>query len=358
VVVHDTRDHIAGNAHTERDRSGVMIHQYGPHIFHTGSRAVWEYVCRHTVLMPFTLRVRSTARGSVYSLPVNLATINQAFHVTLTPDEARARVEADRVPCEQPANFEEAALASIGPTLYELLFRGYTLKQWGRDPRELPASVFRRLPIRFTYDDNYFDHTWQGIPKDGYTAMVASILEHPQIQVKLGAPYPRHAGYDHTIWTGPLDAWFDHRFGRLGYRTLSFLRTVSATDLQGCPVMNYPDENVPWTRITEHKHFAPWERHDYSVGLVEFSREAGADDEPYYPIRLADDESTFDAYQRAARTEPGVTFAGRLGTYRYLDMDVAIAEALTAAAAIKSAAAAHQPIPPFAYQENHEHAHR
>lgn len=333
VVIHETRDHIAGNCHTARHReTGVMVHQYGPHIFHTDRPDVWQYVNRWADMVPFTLRVKATTRDEVMPLPVNLATINQIYRAAMNPKEAFARVQADLIPCAQPANFEEAALAAIGPTIYGRLFKGYTEKQWGRPAVELPASVFRRLPIRFTYDDNYFTHPWQAIPRDGYTAMVERIVDHPNIHIELQSPYPKDShDYDHTVWTGPVDGWFDYQFGRLGYRTLNLLPVYHGDVFQGCPLMNYPDPDVPWTRITEHRFFAPWEKPSASIVTIESAREAEPDDEPFYPVRLAGDHQLLDRYQQAAAEQDDVTFAGRLGTYRYLDMDVTIAEALTTA---------------------------
>lgn len=335
VVVFESRDHVAGNAHTERDPdTGVMIHRYGPHIFHTGNERVWSYVNRFGTMMPYNHRVRTTVGGRVYLLPVNLLTINQLFDTAFGPDEARAFI-ADRADSSigEPRNFEEQALKFMGRKLYEAFFLGYTRKQWGLEPTEIPAAVLKRLPLRFSYEDSYFNHPHQAIPRDGYTAIVASILDRPGIEVRLSTPYTEadRADFDHSIWTGPLDAWFGFRHGRLGYRTLDFEEIRADGDHLGCAVMNYGDLDVPHTRIAEHKHFAPWEEHAQTVCFRETSRLAGVDDIPYYPIRLAQDKSLLSSYVEAARAESGVTFLGRLGTYRYLDMDVTIAEALAAA---------------------------
>jgi UDP-galactopyranose mutase len=332
ITVVDARSHIAGNCHTERDpATGVMVHIYGPHIFHTDDVEVWDYVNRFETFLPYKNRVKTTSRGAVYSLPVNLHTINQFFGKTLRPDEARVFLESQAdASIAEPRNFEEQALRFVGRSLYEAFFKGYTLKQWGRDPTALPASILKRLPVRFNYDDNYFSHRFQGMPENGYTAMVARMLDHPGITVQLATPVTRvvTGRYDHVFYSGPIDGWFDYRLGRLGYRTLDFERFTHWGDWQGCAVMNYGDVDVPWTRITEHKHFSPWESHDGSVIYREFSRECQPGDIPYYPIRQVNEKRMLQDYVALAREERNVTFVGRLGTYRYLDMDVTIREAL------------------------------
>ncbi len=348
----DSRPHVAGNSHTERDvDTGVMMHVYGPHIFHTDDEDVWDYVNRFADFLPFRNRVKTTAQGRVYSLPINLLTINQFFGTTLRPDEARAFIDnkAD-ASITDPQTFEEQALRFVGPELYEAFFKGYTEKQWGCSPTELPASILKRLPVRFNYDDNYFFHRFQGMPREGYTAMVAAILDHPRITVDLETPYhpdmARNA--DHVFWSGPLDGYFDYRLGRLGYRTLDFERFSDRGDYQGCAVMNYGDRDVPYTRITEHKHFSPWESHEGTVCYREFSREAEPGDTPYYPIRLVQEKALLEQYVDLARATPDVTFVGRLGTYRYLDMDVTIREALDTARTFATYQANGAAMPAFA----------
>lgn len=349
AVVFDIRDHVAGNCHTERDPdTGVLIHKYGPHIFHTGDERVWAYVNKFATMMPYNHRVRTTVGGRVYPLPVNLQTINQLFETALRPDEARAFIAAQADSSIGEANnFEEQALKVMGRRLYETFFLGYTRKQWGLEPTEIPASVLKRLPLRFDYHDSYFNHPHQAIPKSGYTDLVAAILDHPRIEVRLSSPFSTsdRGEFDHSIWTGPLDEWFGHRFGRLGYRTLEFEEIRAQGDYLGCAVMNYGDLDVPYTRIAEHKHFAPWEEHERTVCSRESSRLAGDGDVLCYPIRLAHDKVLLSRYLTAARAETGVTFLGRLGTYRYLDMDVTLAEALAAADGILHALASGDPIP-------------
>ena len=337
-VVLDERRHIAGNCHTERDAAtGIMLHRYGPHIFHTADREVWDYVNRFGRMMPYVNRVKALSGGAVYSLPVNLHTINQFFGTTMNPAEARAFVAAQaRRDITDPANFEEQALSMVGDALYRAFFRGYTRKQWGLDPTELPASILKRLPLRFNYDDNYFSHPFQGMPAEGYTAIVAGILDHPGIELRLGCRFEEAGGdFAHVFYTGPLDRYFGYRLGRLGYRTLDFEEIRAEGDFQGTAVLNYCDEDVPFTRISEHKHFSPWEAAQFegTVCFREYSRLGGAEDIPYYPIRLVGEKSMLSDYVALARQAPGISFLGRLGTYRYLDMDVTIREAMDAATA-------------------------
>ncbi len=337
VTVFDTRAHVAGNCHTERDaKSGVLLHVYGPHIFHTDDEEVWTLVNRYMPFKPYVNRVKATTGGRVYSLPINLLTINQFFGKTFSPSEARAFIEsrADRSITE-PQSFEEQALRFIGRELYEAFFKGYTLKQWDVDPKRLPASILKRLPVRFNYDDNYFFHRFQGMPEDGYTTMVQRMLDHPNISVHLGEALAATDAkrFDHVYWSGPLDGYFGFDEGRLPYRTLDFERFEGEGDVQGCAVMNYTDASVPYTRITEHKHFAPWESNAHSVCYREFSRACRPGDIPYYPVHLTEGDLLLQRYQARANAERGVTFVGRLGTYRYMDMDVTIRAALDVARA-------------------------
>lgn len=351
VEIVDSRAHVAGNCHTERDpATGVMVHVYGPHIFHTDDTEVWDYVNGFQPFMPYKNRVKTTSGGQVYSLPVNLHTINQFFGKTFRPDEARAFIEAQAdTSITDPKTFEEQALRFVGRDLYEAFFKGYTQKQWGCSPTDLPASILKRLPVRFNYEDNYFFHAYQGMPENGYTAMVENILDHPDITVSLETSFRRDLkdGFAHVFYSGPLDEYFDCDFGRLGYRTLDFERFSYEGDYQGCAVMNYGDASVPYTRITEHKHFSPWEEHTGSVCYREFARACGADDIPYYPIRLVEEKAQLAGYVALAEKEPDVTFVGRLGTYRYLDMDVTIREALDSARLFLACRQENRPMPAF-----------
>ena len=335
VTIVDARNHVAGNCHCERDAdTGVMVHIYGPHIFHTDDEEVWNYVNNYTTFMPYKNRVKTISGGAVYSLPINLHTINQFFHATMNPAEAKTFLESKaNTSITDPKTFEDQALRFVGQDLYEAFFKGYTQKQWGVHPTELPASILKRLPVRFNYDDNYFFHKFQGMPENGYTVLVEAILDHPNITVHLNTRFSREQAseYDHVFYSGPLDGWYDYDIGRLGYRTLDFERFTHQGDYQGCAVMNYGEVEVPWTRITEHKHFSPWENYEGSVLYREFSRLCGPDDIPYYPIRLMEEQELLKQYVARADTQTGVTFVGRLATYRYLDMDVTIREALNTA---------------------------
>lgn len=335
VKVFDSRSHVAGNCHTERDAdTGVMVHRYGPHIFHTDKERVWAYLNRYTRFMPYTNRVKTTAQGRVFTLPINLLTINQFFGKTFSPTEAKAFIESKAdLSIKEPQNFEEQALRFVGQELYEAFFKGYTEKQWGCHPTQLPASILKRLPVRFNYDDNYFNHPHQGMPEHGYTAIVEQILDHPLIEVTLNRVFlkSQSGDYQHVFYSGPIDAWFDYELGRLGYRTLDFKEIRAEGDFQGCAVMNYGDTDVPYTRISEHKYFSPWESHENTVCFEEYSRECGPNDIPYYPIRLVEEKTMLTQYVQRAEQEANISFIGRLGTYRYLDMDVTIAEALSTA---------------------------
>jgi UDP-galactopyranose mutase len=351
ISVFDTRNHIAGNCYSERDAStGVMVHKYGPHIFHTDNEVVWNYVNQFSEFKPYVNRVKTTSQGRVFSLPINLHTINQYFDKTLNPKEAKKFIDdlSDQTITE-PNSFEEQALKFVGKDLYEAFFKGYTLKQWGVDPKNLPASILKRLPVRFNYDDNYFNHKYQGMPVEGYTPIVEKLLDHENITVHLETKFNRAGAtdFDHIFYTGPIDGWFDYEYGRLGYRTLDFVKEQHSGDYQGCAVMNYGDLDVPYTRISEHKHFSPWEQHDQTLIFKEYSRECKEDDIPYYPIRLVEEKEMLATYINVAKKETKVSFLGRLGTYRYLDMDVTIAEALAAFKATKDAIQNADRIPVF-----------
>jgi UDP-galactopyranose mutase len=351
VLIVDERTHVAGNCHCVRDtQTGIMTHVYGPHIFHTANEEVWTYIQKFGVMKPYNHRVQAVSGGRVFSLPVNLLTINQFFNRVMNPDEARAFIASKASRIDTPANFEEQAMSMIGPELYHAFFRGYTRKQWGVDPTQLPASILKRLPLRFNYDDSYFAHPHQAIPENGYTEIVARILEHGNIETRLGARFEElDESFAHVIYSGPIDRYFQFEFGRLGYRTLDFETIRAKGDFQGTAVLNYCDEDVPFTRITEHKHFAPWDSASYEETICyrEFSRFCRPDDIPYYPIRRTDEETMLRKYVARAQATQGVTFVGRLGSYRYLDMDVTIAEALHAARELQTCMRASKPIPAF-----------
>jgi UDP-galactopyranose mutase len=341
VTILEERPHIAGNCHTERDApSGVMMHVYGPHIFNTNRRDVWEYVNRLVSFGPFVNRVKAQNSRGVFAMPINLHTINQFFGKTFNPAQAREFVASlgDRS-IGTPDNFEEQALKFLGRELYEAFFYGYTKKQWGCEPAELPASILKRLPVRFNYDDNYYNTAFQGIPREGYSEMVQRMLDHKKISVHLGTRFTPsdRRGFDYIFYTGPIDAFFGFKLGRLGYRTVTFERIDAMGDYQGNAVINYPEMEVKHTRIHEHKHFTPWEEHEPTVAFREFSKETSPTDTPYYPKRLAPDLKLLRGYGALAEQESGISFLGRLATYRYLNMDQVIGESLDFASAFAKA---------------------
>ena len=351
IHVIEERKHVAGNCHTERDpETGVMMHQYGPHIFNTNREDVWRYVQRYGVFHPFLNRVKASTNRGIFSFPINLHTINQFFGKHLNPNEAQIFVASlgDKS-IVNPQNFEEQALMLLGEQLYRAFFFGYTKKQWGCEPRELSASLLKRLPIRFSYDDNYYTATYQGMPHDGYTAIVERILQHPRIRVSLGCAFTSDLleRAQHVFYTGAIDRFFGLSSGRLSYRTIYFETLRGDGDFQGNPVINYPEMDVPYTRIHEHKHFAQWEKHARSTILIEHSKETGPVDVPYYPKRLKCDIEVLNSLVKRAEELRGVSFLGRLGTYRYLNMDQVIGEALDFAKITLRCLAAGAAIPTF-----------
>jgi len=333
INIWDERNHLGGNCHTERDAAtGIMAHQYGPHIFNTDKKDIWDFVNRFTEFRPYVHRVKAMSNGKIYSLPVNLHTINQFFNKTFSPAEAKAFLEtvADNTIAD-PQNFEEQALRFIGKDLYQAFFYGYTKKQWGCEPSELPASILKRIPVRFNFDDNYHNNIYTGIPVEGYTSVMQKMVDHSSVAITLNKkfnPEDDHSSYDHIFYTGPIDAFFNYEYGRLGYRTVTFEKSYAEGDYQGATQINYCDINIPYTRITEHKHFTPWETYDKTVFFTEYSKETTPGDIPYYPKRLAADKQILDQYRHAAQQQNKVSFLGRLATYRYMDMHHVIGEAL------------------------------
>ncbi len=333
IDIWDERDHAGGNCHTSRDaETDVMVHRYGPHIFNTDKKEIWDFVNSFGEFKPYVHRVKAMSKGKVYSLPVNLLTINQLFDKNFSPAEAKEFLaQLGDSSISNPQNFEEQALQFIGIELYKAFFYGYTKKQWGCEPTELPASILRRIPVRFNYDDNYHSNTYTGIPADGYSAIMQKMTDLPGIRITLNkkfVPGMDTSSYDHVFYTGPLDAYFNFEFGRLGYRTVTFEKHVAEGDHQGLAQMNYCDEEVPYTRVAEHKHFTPWEEHPKTIYFKEFSKETGPDDLPYYPKRLEADKILLKKYRELGSTLKGVSFLGRLATYRYMDMHHVIGEAI------------------------------
>lgn len=338
VVIVEQRSHTGGNSFSERDPdTDIEVHRYGPHIFHTSSEKVWNYVNRFTTFTDYMHRPYSVSGGEVYPLPISLATIGQFFRRHMGPDEARALIaeQAAELAGREPANLEEKAISLIGRPLYEAFIRGYTLKQWQTDPRDLPAAIITRLPVRYTLDNRYFSDPHQGIPADGYAAIFEKMLDNDNIHVLLDADWFELRSMVPEgmpiLYTGPIDRYFGYSEGRLGWRTCDFVRSIAPTgDYQGTAVMNYADEDVPHTRIVEYRHFYPERDYptDRSVIVHEYSRSAGPGDDPYYPVNTIADKTRYLAYKERAKQEPNVCFGGRLGTYRYLDMDQAIGAAL------------------------------
>jgi UDP-galactopyranose mutase len=346
VTVIDRREHLGGNAWSSVEPgTGIEVHRYGSHIFHTSNERVWEHVRRFSAFTDYWHRVYSTHAGTVYPLPINLGTLNQFFGTAMGPAQAQALVaeQAGEVDGATAANLEDKAVSLIGRPLYEAFIRDYTAKQWQTDPRDLPASVIARLPVRYTYDNRYFSDTYQGLPTHGYGPWFEAMASHPRIDVRLGTdffdagqPLSKAAarGQVPIVYTGPVDRYFDHHAGALGWRTLDLeTETLPVRDFQGTSVMNYADLDVPYTRIHEFRHFHP-EREDQhaqdrTVIMRETSRFAGPDDEPYYPVATAQDRARLAVYRELAADEPDVHFGGRLGSYLYLDMHMAIASALS-----------------------------
>ncbi|MCS3842108.1 UDP-galactopyranose mutase [Microbacterium sp. AK031] len=346
VTVIERRPHIGGNAYSEADpETGIEVHRYGAHLFHTSNATVWEYVNRFTTFTNYVHRVYTNHKSVVYPMPVNLGTINQFFQAAYSPDEARALIkeQAGEYDVKSAQNFEEKGIALVGRPLFEAFFRDYTAKQWQTDPHKLSGDIVSRLPVRYNYDNRYFSDTWEGLPADGYTAWLERMADHPNIEVKLDVdffdesqPLNRKAlvGQVPIVYTGPVDRYFDYAEGELSWRTLDFEREVlNIGDFQGTPVMNYPDMDVPFTRIHEFKHFHPERKDIYpddkTVIMREYSRFADKADEPYYPVNTPADREGLLSYRELQKGEKDVHFGGRLGTYQYLDMHMAIGSALT-----------------------------
>jgi UDP-galactopyranose mutase len=339
VLMLDRRSHLGGNAYSELDPdTGIEVHQYGAHLFHTSNTRVWEYVNRFTSFTGYQHKVFTNYRGQVYSMPINLATICSYAGRALTPDEARALVaeQAGEIDSAHARNLEEKGISLIGRPLYEAFIRGYTAKQWQTDPRDLPPEIINRLPVRYNFDNRYFNDTYEGLPTDGYTAWLTRMADSDNIEVRLDTDFfdlrDDLVGNVPIVFTGPVDQYFDYAAGDLSWRTIDFEYEVKPVgDFQGTSVMNYADEDVPYTRIIEPRHFHPERSYpdDKTVVMREFSRFAEKGDEPYYPVNTAEDRERLLTYRDLARKEDQVLFGGRLGTYKYLDMHMAIGSALS-----------------------------
>jgi UDP-galactopyranose mutase len=336
VLMIDKRPHIGGNVFTEAVE-GIQIHRYGAHIFHTSNKTVWEYVNRFASFNHYVNRPKVHYKNNLYSFPINLMTLYQIWGVK-TPEEARKKLEAVRIPNVSPQNLEEWVLSQVGEEIYEIFIKGYTQKQWGRHPSTLPAFIIKRLPIRLTFDDNYFDDCYQGIPIGGYTSMVKRMLEGATVET--GVDFLANREFwankaDTILFTGPIDAYFNSCYGPLEYRSLRFdTRVVDVPDYQGNAVINYTEAEIPHTRVIEHKHFEFGQPSEKTVVTWEYPHTWNKGDEPYYPVNDEKNQQLYKQYKTLAESETNVLFGGRLAEYRYYDMHHVIASALALAGKI------------------------
>lgn len=328
VLVVDKRPHIAGNAYDHYDDAGVLVHRYGPHIFHTNSREVFEYLSQFTEWRPYQHRVIASVDGQLVPMPINLDTINRLYGLQLTSQQLQGFFESVAEPRAAVRTSEDVIVSKVGRELYEKFFRNYTRKQWGLDPSELDATVTARVPVRTNRDDRYFSDTYQAMPRYGYTRLFERLLDHPNIKVMLNTSFREIEDcvpYREVIYTGPIDEFFDYRFGPLPYRSLEFrFETHDADQVQPVAVINHPNEHL-YTRVTEFKHLTG-QRHHKTTLVYEYPRAEG---DPYYPVPRPENADLYRRYQELARATPLVHFAGRLGTYKYYNMDQVVAQALT-----------------------------
>jgi len=331
VLLIDRRPHIGGNAYDEPNEAGILYHKYGPHIFHTNSEQVVDYLSQFTQWRPYEHRVRAIVRDKMVPIPINRTTLNELFGLDLKTDEEAADYLASRAePVDEIRTSEDVVINAVGQELYELFFRGYTRKQWGLDPSELDKQVTSRIPTRTNTDDRYFSDKFQAMPLEGYTKMFERMLDHPLIEKRLGTDFRElkdqaHELADHIIYTGPIDEYFDFRFGKLPYRSLKFdHQTLDKKWHQPVAVVNYPDEHVPYTRISEYKHLTG---QDAPVTTITYEYPS-AEGDPYYPIPRPENQELFKRYEALADQTEGVTFVGRLATYRYYNMDQIVGQAL------------------------------
>jgi len=337
VLIIDKRNHIGGNAFSYNDpETGIEVHKYGSHLFHTSNESVWNFINRFAIFSDYKHKVYSIHNQNVYTMPINLATISQFFGKYFSPEEAKKLIQLGAKKIE-PQNLEEKAISLIGLELYDAFIKGYTAKQWQTDPKLLPPEIISRLPVRFNFDNSYFDDTYQGLPINGYYDLLENMANHPKINIQLNTDYfevrSRIKEKQLLVYTGPLDAFFDFSAGRLSWRTLDFeIENLDTKDFQGTSVMNYSDESVPWTRIHEFRHFNPHKYKDINKTTImrEYSRFAtDVEDEPYYPVNTQADKELVRHYRSLASECKNVLFGGRLGTYQYLDMHMAIASAFS-----------------------------
>jgi len=341
VQIIDKNDHIGGHSYSYKDEeTGVEIHKYGPHIFHTVYEDVYEFVSRFTKFNNYVNRVKAIHKNSVYSLPINLHTINQFFDKAFSPTEAEQFIKSKQVRFDQITNFKETVLSSIGEELYKAFFEEYTRKQWGVEPEEIVVSTAKRLPVRYNYNDNYFNDKYQGIPVNGYGSLFENMLDHKNITTTLNTNFGDlknnwQKDYNYLVYTGAVDDYFEYQFGTLPYRSLKFERIVSE-EIQGNAVINYPDANVPFTRIHEHKYFTPEKEFHKSVGFKENSFQTDNTSRPFYPIENESSLKLYSKYKKMAEKEPNILFIGRLAQFKYFNMDQTTKSAIDAFQKFKS----------------------
>jgi UDP-galactopyranose mutase len=329
----DKRNHIGGNCYTYTDsESQVEVHKYGPHIFHTNSKEIWDFINRFTKFNYFINRIKASYNGRIYSLPINLHTINQYYDKTFSPKEAQYFIEGIRHRDISVTNFEEFILNQLGQDLYEAFYKYYTIKQWETDPKNIPIATAKRLPIRFNYNDNYFNDIYQGIPIDGYTKIFERMLDIKGIKVILNSDFQEYEdnwrnSYKKLIYTGSIDEYFDYKYGALPYRTVTF-REIRDTDIIGISTINFTDMSVPYTRIHEHKWYTPEKKFEKSIGFEEYSHSTDSRKEPYYPVRNIESDKQYNEYFELTANEKNVIFIGRLAEFRYYDMHQVIGSSI------------------------------
>ena len=333
VSIIDRRNHIGGNCYSYSDKeTGVEVHKYGPHIFHTNNKEIWGFINKYTEFNSYVNRVKAITNGSVYSLPINLGTINQYFGKTFNPAQAKKFIEKKRIKKTKINNLQDYVINSIGEDLYEAFYKNYSLKQWGVDPKEIALSTAKRLPIRYNYNDNYFNDRYQGIPKDGYTIIFNRLLESNNIKVLLGHDFTEYKAnwrenFNFLVYSGSIDEYFNFECGELPYRTVSF-KELRGREIQGNAVINYTDNSVDFTRIHEHKWFTPEKTFERSIAFKEYASSTTSKFNPYYPIRNEENDKIFLKYKSLSLNEQNVIFLGRLAEYKYYDMHQVIASSM------------------------------
>lgn len=340
VLVIDKRDHIGGNIYT-KNIDNINVHVYGPHIFHTNKKEIWDYVNQFAKFNHYINAPLAIYKNEVYNLPFNMNTFSRLWSDVVTPDDAKRHIDEEVAKCniKKPKNLEETAISLVGTTIYEKLIKGYTAKQWGRECKDLPSFIIQRIPVRFIYNNNYFDDYYQGIPIGGYTQIVEKMLDNVEVRLNTNFLSERdkyQALAKNIIYTGPIDEYYDFIYGKLDFRSLRFeIKKLDVSNFQGCGVVNYTDQSVPYTRIIEHKHFEPEKELKNTIISYEYPLDTNKTNEPYYPINNDRNNYLYAQYLELASSETNVFFGGRLGNYKYFDMDDTIFEALDFISKIK-----------------------